>query len=187
MKPGAGFWRAPVARGIGCAVAAFACAAGAGVLAASGSGSAGGSVETVRVSLPEARRMVRLMDDIYMTGVLTTHQMYVQEPGVPAAVTWGKQVLQKVKSRGWPEARIFDASGRPLNPENRPAAGFETEAASAFLKGGGIQEKETRDALFYATPIRVSDRSCITCHVRAKPGDVLGGVSYRVLLTTPER
>jgi hypothetical protein len=136
----------------------------------------------VRVPLPEARRLVELMDDIYHAGVLTTHQMYVQEPGLPAAVTWAKQVIGKVKARGWPEARIFAATDRPLNPDNNPVDPFERAAIAAFRAGKPNLEKVEGDALRYASPIRVVDRSCLTCHVRNREGDLLGGVSYRVLL-----
>ena len=44
--------------------------------------------------LDEARRMVRMMDDIYRAAVLNTHRMYVQDPGTAAAVTWAKQVMK---------------------------------------------------------------------------------------------
>ena len=124
-----------------------------------------------------------MMNDIYINGVLTTHSMYVQEPGVPSAVTWAKQVLRKVEAKGWPKARIFDATDRPLNPENSPVDAFEKQAVTQF-KGGKVElETKTGKTLRFAVPVRVSEQSCINCHVRAKMGDLLGGVSYTVPLT----
>jgi hypothetical protein len=142
-------------------------------------------VETVRVPLPEAKRLVRMMDDIYFAGVLATHSMYVQEPGVPAAVTWAKQVIAQVKKRGWPDARIFATVDRPLNPENHPVDDFEREATAAFRKGQPHFEKVEGDTLRYATELRLVDKTCVTCHVKGKPGDLVGGVSYKVLLKQP--
>ncbi|MFN3651678.1 MAG: DUF3365 domain-containing protein [Armatimonadota bacterium] len=131
-------------------------------------------------SLAEAKRLVRMMDDIYQAGVLSAHKMYVQEPGVPAAVTWAKQVIGQVKEKGWPEARIFATTDRILNPENKIETAFEREAAAAFRKGMPRFEKIDGDVLRYATEIRVVDQACISCHNKEKIGDLLGGVSYQI-------
>jgi hypothetical protein len=133
-------------------------------------------------SLEEARRLVRMMDDIYQTGVLTTHRMYVQDPGTPAAVAWAKQVFGQMKGKGWPEARIFAASERPLNPENSPVDPFEREAVQAFRQGKTRFEKVDGSVLRYASDIRLADKSCLVCHVRGKEGELLGGVSYRIAI-----
>lgn len=169
-----------------CLTAAAAC--GALLWSAASAGAAGGDPSAskprpVSVPLEEARRMVRLMDDIYRTGVLTTHQMYIQEPGLPSAVAWGKQVLGQVNAKGWPQARIFAASERPLNPENSPVDNFEREAVQAFKEGKTSAERREPGVLRYASEIRVVDKSCLTCHVRNKVGDLLGGVSYRAMVT----
>jgi hypothetical protein len=132
--------------------------------------------------LDEAKRMVRMMDDIYKAGVLTTHRMYVQDPGTAAAVTWAKQVIAEVQRKGWPEARIFASTDRPLNPENRVSDAFEREALEAFRQGKTVFEKVEPGQLRFASDIRVTEKSCLTCHVRNKEGDLLGGVSYRALL-----
>lgn len=137
----------------------------------------------IRVPLAEGRRMVRMMDDIYRTGVMTAHRMYVQEPGVPAAVTWGKQVIRQINGKGWPEARIFDATGRPLNPENRPADQFERDAIAELRKGAPTVERVREGELRYASGISVVEKSCLACHVRSREGDLLGGVSYRLALS----
>jgi hypothetical protein len=129
-------------------------------------------------SLEEAKRMVRMMDTIYVTGVLTTHRMYAHEPGTAAAVAWGKQVVKEVNARGWPKARIFAATNHPLNPDNAPADDFERAAAAAFVSGKSTLEKVAGARYRYATPIRVTEQSCLSCHVRNKVGDLLGGVSY---------
>lgn len=142
--------------------------------------STSGSIE--RVTLPEGRRQVRMMDDVYKTAVVATHQMYVQDPGTPAAVIWAKQVINKLKGKGWPDARIFATHDRPLNPENAPADSFERNAAAAFKKGKVSYEEVASGELRYATDLRLLDKKCVMCHVRGKPGDLVGGVSYRVPL-----
>jgi len=135
-----------------------------------------------RVTLPEGRRQVRMMDDVYNAAVVATHKMYVQDPGTPAAVIWAKQVINQVKGKGWPEARIFVTHDRPLNPENTPVDNFERAAAAAFRQGKKSYEQVTPGELRYATEIRILDQKCIMCHVRSKEGDLAGGVSYRVPL-----
>jgi hypothetical protein len=140
-----------------------------------------------RVTLPEGRRQVRMMDDVYKTAVVATHQMYVQDPGTPAAVIWAKQVINKLKGKGWPDARIFATHDRPLNPENAPVDGFERNAAAAFKKGNVSYEEVAPGELRYATDLRILDEKCVMCHVRSKPGDLVGGVSYRVPLVSAKK
>jgi len=135
-----------------------------------------------RVTLAEGRRQVRMMDELYKTAVVATHKMYVQDPGTPAAVIWAKQVINGVKGKGWPDARIFATHDRPLNPENTPVDDFERSAAAAFRQGKTSFEQVTPNELRYATDIRILDKKCIMCHVRSKEGDLAGGVSYRVPL-----
>jgi hypothetical protein len=136
----------------------------------------------VRVSLTEARRLVRMMDDIYKHAVMATHKMYVQDAGTPSAITWAKQVLPQVEAKGWPRAHIFSATGRPLHPDNEPQDDFERAAVRGFQAGKSAVEAVEGDTLRYASEIRVTDRSCLMCHVRNHEGDLLGGVSYRVAL-----
>jgi hypothetical protein len=136
----------------------------------------------LRVSLAEGRRLVRMMDDIYKHAVLATHKMYVQDAGTPSAITWAKQVLPQVEAKGWPRAHIFSGTGRPLHPDNEPKDDFERAAVRAFQGGKSAVEAVEGDTLRYASEIRVTDRSCLMCHVRNHEGDLLGGVSYRVAL-----
>jgi hypothetical protein len=134
----------------------------------------------------EARRMVRMMDDIYRSAVLTTQRMYVHDPGTAAAVTWAKQVMRDLHGKGWPEARIFASTDRPLNPDNKIADDFEREALLAFKQGKSAFEKTEGGVFRYASELRVTDKSCLMCHVRNKEGDLLGGVSYRALVLSPK-
>lgn len=154
-------------------------AAGAAVLP---SLAAAGPSPEQRYPLPEARRTARLMADVYLHAVLTAHEMYVREPGQPAAVTWGKQVARKVQARGWPRARIYEASGKPLNPENT-ADPFDRRAAGAFRAGKSTHEEATADAYRFSIPIRATDATCISCHARNRVGDLLGGLTLTVPLT----
>lgn len=136
----------------------------------------------VRYPLAEAKRTLRMMDDIYKIGVLTTHSMYVREPGTAAAVTWAKQVIKQVRAKGWPDSHVFDATGRALNPENSPQDAFEKDALAAFRAGKTTFERVEGDRLRYASSIPTVDESCVTCHVRSKVGELAGGVSYTALI-----
>ena len=160
----------------------------AAILGVTGSvGLAAGSAEPAkapaqRYTPEEARRTLHLMNDIYISGVLTAHKMYVLDRGTAAAVTWGKQVINQISAKGWPEAHIFSNTDRALNPDNRPQDEFERAANQAFQGGKSELERTDGQSLRYATPIRVTDQSCLMCHVHNKVGDLLGGVSYRALL-----
>lgn len=164
----------------------------AGSLLLAGHSSAGPS-ETpasrppARLPLPEARRTVRLMNDIYVTGVLTAHEMYVREPGNPAAIAWGKQVIRQIRAKGWPDAHVFDTTGRPLNPDNNPQNAFEKEAGAEFKRGKAWVEKVDGRVYRYATPLRITDQSCLGCHVRSKVGDLIGGISFAAELQDARR
>ncbi|MGV3721113.1 MAG: c-type heme family protein [Actinomycetota bacterium] len=136
--------------------------------------------KAVAVTLPEGRRQVRMMAEIYNAAVVSTHKMYVQDPGTPAAVIWAKQVIKQLEGRGWPEARLFATHDRPLNPENAMSDDFERSAAAAFKMGKTSFEQVKGGELRYATDIRLIDQKCIMCHVRNKEGDLVGGVSYRI-------
>lgn len=135
-----------------------------------------------RYTPEEARRTVRLMNDIYLSGVLTAHKMYVLDRGTAAAVTWGKQVIGQMNGKGWPEAHIFSNGDRALNPDNRPQDEFERTAVQAFQGGKSELERTDGDQLRYAAPIRITKQTCLMCHVHNKVGDLLGGVSYRAFL-----
>jgi len=134
------------------------------------------------VTAAEARKLTRMMDDIYVAAVLTTHRMYAREPGTAAAVAWGKQVIRQVNRKGWPEARIFGAPERILNPDNLPATDFEKAALAAFRSGKKSFEQTAGGRYRYATAIPVTEASCLSCHVKNKEGDLLGGVAYTQLL-----
>lgn len=161
-------------------------AAGAALLAGAAFGAEQPPAVPPPVTLTEGKRMVRMMDDIYKAAVVSTHKMYVQDPGTPAAVIWAKQVIARVRGKGWPDARIFATVERPLNPENHPVDDFERQAIQAFRAGKPSFEKLDGKVLRYATDIRILDQGCVKCHVRAKEGDLVGGVSYR-LVVAPER
>lgn len=133
-------------------------------------------------AIAEAKRLVRMMDDIYFAGVLTTHRMYVHDAGTPAAVAWAKQVMRQVNKKGWPQARIFATHDRPLHPENVPVEAFERDAIQAFRKGSPTLERVEGSTVRFAREIRIVDRSCLTCHVRNKEGDLVGGVSYKAVV-----
>lgn len=152
-----------------------------------GRGQTGPAPQARPLSLDEARRTVRLMNDIYTTGVLTTHKMYASEPGTAAAITWGKQVIREMNTKGWPRARVFGTTDRMLNPENQPADAFEREAGAAFGKGKDAVEKITGSTYRWATPIRITEASCLSCHVRNKLGDLIGGISYQAVLDTRKK
>ena len=99
----------------------------------------------------------------------------------------GKIVLREVAAKGWPESRILNTTGRPLNPENTARDQFERDAVKALMSGKKSFERVEADAYRYAVPIPIVDKTCLTCHVRSKVGDVVGALSHRILLKTAKK
>lgn len=87
------------------------------------------------LNLEQARREVRLADDLYKTAIVFMNDVYVEDENSVAAGETAKHLFDAMKSKGWHEARLIDATGEPLNDENAPQAGFEKKAIQKILKG----------------------------------------------------
>lgn len=129
-----------------------------------------------------ARREIRLLDDLYKTAVVLVNDNYVQDESSFAAGEWARQVFAAMKQKGWHQARLVDATGNPLNAENKAADAFEAKAVKSLLAGESyLDEVETRDGKRYLramTLLPAVNQKCVICHTNHKVGDVLGGISY---------
>ncbi len=133
-------------------------------------------------AVERARREVRMLDDLYKTAVVLVNDNYVQDESSFAAGEWARQVFTAMKEKGWHHARLVDATGKPLNDENKPADAFEAKAVKSLLAGESyLDEVETRDGKRYLramTLVPAVNQKCVICHNDNKVGDVLGGISY---------
>jgi hypothetical protein len=134
----------------------------------------------------QARREVRLLDDLYKAAIVYMNDVYVEDADSVAAGETARDLFAAMKAKGWHEARLVDATGKPLNDENKPQDAFET-AAIAKLNGGEtyydqVVEEGGQKYLRAATVVPVVNNKCVLCHPGNKVGAVLGAVSYKLPL-----
>lgn len=138
-------------------------------------------------AVERARREVRMLDDIYKTSIvlITTH--YVEDDNDLPAGSAFKALFAAVEKNGWHKVRLVDASGEPVNDENKPKKGFEKKAVEQLLKGkpswDEVVEEDGKRYLYAATAIPVVMEKCIMCHENYKgvpKGKAIGALSYRV-------
>ncbi len=144
------------------------------------------------VSLPVARREVRMLDDIYKLAIVLITQKYVHNetdfPAGAAAVQW----FDAIGKRGWHKVRLIDVSGEPADEGNLPQDEFEKLAVKLLRQGKSYVERvEKRGGKrFYraATPVPVVLPKCVMCHdnyKNVKPGQPVGALVYTIPLRSP--
>jgi hypothetical protein len=85
---------------------------------------------------------------------------------------------------GFHSARLVDATGDPINPDNAPKTAFEKKAIAAIKSGkpyfDEIGDADGKNVLRAATVVPVVMKQCITCHPGFKEGDLLGALVYEL-------
>ena len=89
--------------------------------------------EPAGLTLPQARREVRLLDDLYKSAIIYMNEVYVEDENSVAAGETARDLFAAMKEKGWHDARLVDATGEPVNDENRPADAFEKQAIAKIL------------------------------------------------------
>src|SRR6186997_2569033 len=68
-----------------------------------------------KAAVDRTREQVKMLDDLYKTAVVKITKVYVGQQGeVPAAVA-AMEIFEVMKEKGWHNARLVDASGKPKN------------------------------------------------------------------------
>ena len=137
-------------------------------------------------ALERARREVKMLDDLYKTTIVYINDTYVKDGDEPAAGEIAREIFAAMKKKGWHDARLVDATGKPTNDDNAPRDAFEKQAAKKILGGETYCEEVVRENgktfLRAATLVPVVNQKCLMCHPGHKVGDVLGTVSYKISL-----
>jgi uncharacterized protein DUF3365 len=137
-----------------------------------------------KLTIPQARREVRLLDDVYKTSIVLINNTYVTDAASTPAASVAREIFAAMKKNGWHEARLIDGTGKPINPENAPANEFEKQAMAKILKGekyvDAVVDEGGSRYLRAATVVPVVNAKCIICHPGNKVGDVLGAISYKL-------
>jgi hypothetical protein len=139
-------------------------------------------------ALARARKQVRMLDDLYKTAIVLVTTHYVEEESDLPAGRAFIALFDAMKEKGWHEVRLIDATGQPYEEKNRPADDFEKKAIEQLKAGKPAEEIVEQDGKRYlraATPIPVVMKKCVMCHPayeNAKPGEVIGSLSYKLLI-----
>jgi hypothetical protein len=139
-----------------------------------------------RRDLDRARREVRMLDDIYKSAIVLVTRHYVNEKSDLAAGEAFKALFQSVRDKGWHEVRLLDATGEPINDENRPRDDFERKAIEALLAEKPYYEevvdRQGKHYLRAATPLPVVMEKCTLCHENYRGKKIIGGLGYMLPL-----
>jgi hypothetical protein len=134
-------------------------------------------------AVERTRESVKMLDDLYKTAVVTITDVYVEKQSDTPAAAVAKKVFDAMHKKGWHNARLVDATGKPKNKENLPRTDFEKKGVEAVNKGQAyfeeIGEKEGKPVLRAATVVPSVMKQCVTCH-GGKEGRVLGAIIYEV-------
>ncbi|MBX3420524.1 MAG: DUF3365 domain-containing protein [Pirellulaceae bacterium] len=137
--------------------------------------------------LARARREVKMLDDIYKTGVVLITENFVDgDSSVPAGTVF-KQLFAAAKKNGWHEVRLLDGTGEAINDENLPQDDFEKSAIKSLVGGqpyvDKVIHKDGQRYLRAATPIPVVLSKCVECHdnyAKVPAGQAIGALAYMV-------
>ena len=143
-------------------------------------------------ALKRAQREVRMLDDIYKSGIVTITKHYVNDEDTIPAGTAFKMLFEAAEKKGWHKVRLLDATGEPYSDENVAKDEFEKESIKSLLKGKPWVEKiEVRKGtrhLRVATPIPVVFQKCVMCHDNysdVPKGRAIGALTYVVPIDGP--
>lgn len=165
--------------------------AGAIVIATAGQfvGSASGEAKDKEpADVARARREVKMLDDLYKTAVVAINDTYVTDESSVAAGQAARVVFGAMREKGWHDARLIDATGKPVNDDNVAKDAFEKSAIEKIKKGETFVETVEKgdDGKTYfraATVVPAVNAKCILCHPGFKVGDVLGAIGYKLPLS----
>lgn len=137
-----------------------------------------------KAAVERARETVKLIDALYKNYVVEITATYVDQKKVPPAARVTKRVFTAMHKGGFHSARLVDATGEPVNEDNRPNTAFEKKAVDVIKGGKGYYEEVDvvagKNVLRAATVVPVVMKQCIACHPGYKQGDVLGALVYEV-------
>jgi len=134
-------------------------------------------------ALERARESVKMLDDLYKTAVVSITNRYVEQQSDTPAAAVAKEVFEAMHKKGWHQARLLDATGKPKNVANVARTPFEKKAV-AEIQGGKtyyeeVGEKDGKPVLRAGTIVPAVLKQCAICH-GGKEGRLLGVISYEV-------
>jgi hypothetical protein len=144
---------------------------------------AGENAEPDAKALERTRESVKMLDDLYKTAVVSITSNYVEQQSDTPAAAVAKQVFAAMNKKGWHNARLVDATGKPKNKENLPNTEFEKMAVAELRSGKTYFEEiakvDGKPVLRAATVVPAVMSQCVVCH-GGKEGRLLGAIVYEL-------
>jgi hypothetical protein len=137
-----------------------------------------------KAAVERARDTAKLIDALYKNFVVQITETYAKDKKHIPAARVSKRVFKAMHEGGFHDARLIDATGDPINPDNAPKTDFEKRSVKLIKGGKGyVDEVDTvkgKPVLRVATVVPVVMKQCIMCHPGFKEGDVLGALVYEI-------
>ena len=134
-------------------------------------------------AVERARAEVKKLDDLYKTAVVGITKTYVEQQADTPAATVAKALFEAMHQKGYHNARLIDATGKPKNKENVAKTDFEKKAVEE-IQGGKtyveeVGEKDGKPVFRAGTVVPAVMSQCAVCH-GGKEGRLLGAIIYEV-------
>ncbi len=134
-------------------------------------------------AVERARESVKMLDDLYKNAVVSITNTYVGQQADTPAASVAKDVFEAMHKKGWHNARLVDATGKPKNKDNVAKTDFEKKAVADIAAGKAyveeVGEQDGKPVLRAATVVPSVLKQCAVCH-GGKEGRVLGAIVYEV-------
>lgn len=138
-------------------------------------------------SVERARKMVRMLDDIYKSTVVLITDKYVHEEDDYPAGSAVIELFGQITKKGSHTVELLDATGAPYDEENVADDAFEKTGIKKLKAGQDYYEeivtKDGKPVLRAITAVPVVMKKCILCHPHyedAKKGEAIGAISYAI-------
>lgn len=136
-----------------------------------------------KAALERTREQVKMLDDLYKNAVVSITNTYIADQASAPAATVAKEVFAAMHKKGWHNARLVDATGKPKNKKNVAVTDFEKKAVAEMKAGKSYYEEVARvdgkDVLRAATIVPAVLQQCSVCHGK-KEGALLGAIVYEI-------
>ena len=134
-------------------------------------------------AVERARQEVKKLDDLYKTAVVGITKTYVEQQADTPAATVAKGLFEAMHQKGYHNARLIDATGKPKNKKNVAETAFEKKAVEE-IKGGKtyveeVGEQDGKPVFRAGTVVPAVMSQCAVCH-GGKEGRLLGAIVYEV-------
>jgi Protein of unknown function (DUF3365) len=134
-------------------------------------------------AVERARAEVKKLDDLYKTAVVGITETYVDKQVDTPAATVAKALFEAMHKKGYHNAKLIDATGKPKSRKNVAQTEFEKKVVTDVKAGKTyveqVGDKDGKPVYRAGTVVPAVMKQCVLCH-GGKEGDLLGVLVYEV-------